>query len=137
MDGNLLVPGADLVWSASRASGAGGQNVNKVSSKVELRFNLSANRTLPERVRARLARLAGRRLDAEGRLLITSQRFRDQHRNLEDAREKLLRLIREALEEPRPRRKTRPTRASVERRLRAKTLRADVKKARQVGSPED
>jgi ribosome-associated protein len=113
-----------------RAAGPGGQNVNKVSSAVQLRFDLSRAHSLPQAVRARLARLAGSRLTRDGVLVINAQRFRSQERNRDDARARLAALIRRAAEPPRPRRATRPTAASREERLQAKARRGAVKRAR-------
>jgi ribosome-associated protein len=126
----VVVPAAALQMRAVRSSGPGGQNVNKVASRVELRVELGLVTGLSEPARARLAALARRRLDAEGRLLVTSQRTRDQHRNLADCRERVSRLIERALEPPRPRRPTRPTAASRKRRLEAKRRRSERKQAR-------
>ena len=94
-----------------RASGPGGQNVNKVSSAVQLRFNVAGSPSVPAQVKERLLRLAGRQVNAEGVLIIVARRFRTQERNRLDARERLADLIRQASERPKPRRKTAPSRA--------------------------
>src|SRR5215217_3661254 len=99
----------ELEESFIRGSGPGGQNVNKVASAVQLRFDVRRSPSLPEDVRVRLERLAGRRLTADGVIVITAQRHRTQERNREDALERLVGLIREATERPKPRRATRPT----------------------------
>lgn len=125
-----MIPGEDLTWTAVRASGPGGQNVNKVSSKVDLRFDLKATRALSARVKARLRKLARGRLDAGGRIVITSQITRNRVRNLQDARDKLAALIAEALVEPKRRRKTKPSRAAQRRRLDGKRRQSDKKRAR-------
>lgn len=126
----LIVPAAELEWVAVRSSGPGGQNVNKVSTKVELRFDLEGSVVLPESVRARLRAIARTRLDAEGKIVIASQLTRSQERNLEDAREKLAELIRQALTPPKKRRPTKPTRGAKERRLKAKRELSDKKRSR-------
>lgn len=117
-----------------QASGPGGQNVNKVATAVQLRFDVAGSRSLPDDVRARLKSLAGRRLTQDGVLVIDARRHRTQERNRQDARERLIELIRRAAERPAPRRPTRPTLASKKRRLEAKSARANIKRGR--GRPE-
>ncbi len=120
-----------------RASGPGGQNVNKVASAVQLRFNAAASPSLSDAVRRRLIRLAGRRMTAMGIIVIEARRFRSQERNREDALERLLALIRKAAQVPRPRRKTKPTKASRERRLAKKRRRGTVKRTRKPATDDD
>src|SRR3984957_14803014 len=115
-----------------RASGPGGQNVNKVASAAQLRFDAATSPSLPEPVKARLARLAGNRLTTDGVIVITARRFASQERNREDARERLVALIRRAATPPRPRRETRPSAAQREARLAAKSHRAGVKRQRRT-----
>jgi ribosome-associated protein len=133
----IVVPEAAVEWRAVRSSGPGGQNVNKVASKVELRVDLGALSGLSGPARARLAALAAGRRDADGRLLVTSQRTRDQLRNLEDVREKVKKLVERALKTPRARRLTEPSPGAVQRRLRQKKVRSVVKHARQARADDE
>jgi len=133
----VVVPAAALSLHTSRSSGPGGQNVNKVASKVELRVDLDRVEGLAEEARARLRSLAEGRLDSEGRLLVVSQRSRDQHRNLEDAREKVRALVHRALIRPRPRRPTRVTAAAKARRLAEKKRRGTHKRRRGAVRPDE
>ena len=133
----ILVPEGAIDWRAVRSSGPGGQNVNKVASKVELRVRLDSVSGLTAPARARLAALASGRLDADGRLLVTSQRTRDQLRNLEDAREKVKKLVERSLKAPRPRRLTQPGPGAIERRLKAKRQRSVVKRVRKVALDDE
>lgn len=116
----VTLPGSDLEWTAVRASGPGGQNVNKVASKIELTFDFESTVALPDAAKARLRTLAKNSLDAEGRILVVSQKTRDQGRNLDDARAKLREMIAKALTVPKARRATKPTKASKKRRVDAK-----------------
>lgn len=127
---NLDIDEKELEERFVRSSGPGGQNVNKVSTAVELRFNLADNTTIPPPAKARLVKLAGRRLTDDGVLIIQADRFRTQEMNRSDARKRLIELIAESLIAPKPRIKTKPSRGAKERRLKAKTERSGVKKLR-------
>jgi ribosome-associated protein len=130
IDARTEIPAKDLSWSAVRASGPGGQHVNRTATKVQLRFDLRGTDALSGAVKARLRAVAGGRIDADGQLLVTSQDTRDQKRNLEDARAKLAALVRAALVEPKRRRKTKPSRGAVARRLDDKRKRSEKKRER-------
>ena len=120
----------ELTWRFIRASGPGGQNVNKVASAVQLRFDAQGSASLPDAVRARLLRLARNRINSDGVLVIEARRFRTQERNREDARARLAALIARAAQAPKPRLATRPTAASKRRRAEDKRRRALLKQAR-------
>jgi ribosome-associated protein len=128
--GEVRVPASALTVHAVRASGPGGQNVNKVATKIDLRVDLEAIEGLADAALARLRVLAQSRVDAEGRLVVTSQATRNQAQNLEDARARVADLVRAALVAPRPRVKTRPSAGARRRRLAGKKQRADVKRWR-------
>jgi len=126
----LAIEDREIEESFVRAAGPGGQNVDKVATAVQLRFDVRRSRSLPDDVRARLERMAGRRLTQEGVLIITAQRYRTQERNRQDALERLVALIRRAAVRPAPRRPTKPTATARRRRLEAKSRRAGIKKLR-------
>lgn len=127
----ISIDEAELEERFIRSSGPGGQNVNKVSTAVELRFDVARSAALPSPVKVRLGRLAGRRLTDEGVLVLRADRFRTQERNREDARDRLIALIREATVVPKRRVKTRPSRGSQERRLQSKQRHGQTKRRRQ------
>lgn len=131
IDDQIAIAGWELTENFVLASGPGGQHVNKVATAVELRFDLMHSPSLPERVKSNARRVFGRKLSKEGVVVILSAKFRSQDRNREDARERLKELILEANQPPPPpRRKTKPTKGSIERRLKAKAGRSEVKKGR-------
>ncbi len=132
---DIVLPATDLRVRFSRASGPGGQNVNKVATRAALRFDLRATQALPDEVKDRLRDLAKGRITLRGDLLLTSDRFRDQARNLEDCRRKLRALVLRALVRPRPRRPTRPGPAAVKERLKTKRRQGERKAERR--SPID
>ena len=126
---SLQINERDLQIDFIRASGPGGQNVNKVATAVQLRFNVNAA-SLPDEIKTRLIRLAGNRITGEGVLLIEAKRFRTQEQNREDAIRRFVELVRKSLVKPKSRRKTKPTQASKEERLKEKKRRGEIKKLR-------
>jgi len=133
----ILIDEQEVHIEFVRASGPGGQNVNKVSTAVQLRFDVHHSDSLPADVRARLLRSGGRRMTAEGMLVIEAKRYRTQEQNRQDAIERLVSLVRKAAQPPAARKKTRPTAASKMRRLEAKRYRSQVKRLRRDRSGED
>ena len=126
----------EITFSFIRSSGPGGQNVNKVATAAQLRFDVKNSLSLPEAVKKRLIRLGGSRITDDGVLNITAQRFRTQERNRIDGLERLTTLIRKAATPPKPRRKTRPPKKSIEKRIQNKKNRSRIKKLRQTHSDD-
>jgi len=127
---HIQIPENELEETFVRASGPGGQNVNKVASAVQLRYNTGISNALSGEVKQRLLRLAGSRATSEGVIVIEAKRYRDQEKNRADARERLAALIRRALERPKPRKRTKPSRASIQKRLDEKKQRGEKKSLR-------
>ena len=127
---DISIDESELAESFILSSGPGGQNVNKVASAVQLRFDAAGSPSLPDEVKQRLLKLAGKRATREGVVILVARSSRRQERNREEARERLIALIRQATEVPMPRRATRPTRGSVERRIEKKIIRSRTKRTR-------
>ena len=128
----LAIPENEIQIDFIRSTGPGGQNVNKVATAAQLRFDIAHSPSLPDDIRQRLIRQAGKRVTGEGILIITARRFRSQEQNRQDAIERLVGLIRKATERPKPRLKTKPTVAAKHRRLEAKRHRSQIKRRRQT-----
>lgn len=134
---SVLIPAGELSWTAVRSGGPGGQNVNKVSSKIDLRFDLPASTALSAEVKTRLGVLCKNQLDAQGRVIIVSQQTRDREQNLSLAREKLAELVRAAMVKPKARKKTKPSRGATERRLAGKKADSQKKAERSKGRGDE
>jgi ribosome-associated protein len=133
----LNIPDAELTFTFARSAGPGGQHVNKVNTKATLRWDVSNSPSLPDDVRGRFLAKYPRRINKEGRLVLSSQRFRDQHRNVSDCLEKLRELLLAVESSPRRRKKTAPTKSSRERRLADKQQLAEKKQRRQAVKPDE
>jgi len=136
INNEIAIPRSELLFTFVRSSGPGGQNVNKVASKAVLRWNAAQSKALPDAVRARLMSQVARRLTESGELVLNSQRYRDQARNIDDCLAKLTTLVLAAARRPKPRRKTKPTKASREARIANKRATANKKQQRKF-SPDD
>ena len=135
--GDIVIDESELQWEFVRSGGPGGQNVNKVATAVQLRFDVAGSKALPPEVKERLIRIAGRRMTSEGTLLIKAQRFRSQDRNRADALSRLREIIAEAIKKPKRRIRTRPTASSRMQRLESKRKMASKKGLRHAASPEE
>ena len=131
---DIAIPDDELEWKFIRSSGPGGQNVNKVASAVQLRFLLPINSSLPVGARNRLRRIAGQKINDDGTILISARSERSQDQNKRDALERLAELVKSAMIEPKIRKKTRPTKASKERRIDTKKRRGNTKQGRSTQS---
>jgi ribosome-associated protein len=127
---DLLIPSSEIVMTAIRSRGAGGQNVNKLATAIHLRFDIGASAALPEDVKAKLIACSDQRINRDGTIVIKAQRFRSQDKNREDALQRLRLLIRKALTEQKPRKKTRPSRRSIANRLDHKSRKGQLKRMR-------
>lgn len=136
INAHLRIPDDEFEWTYVRSGGPGGQNVNKVASKAVLRWDVAGSPSLPDDVKARLRARQANRITAEGELVLTSQRYRDQERNRQDCLDKLREMVARAAARPKVRRKTKPTRGSQEARLRTKKRRAATKAGRRRGADE-
>ena len=137
LTGDIVIDESELQWEFVRSGGPGGQNVNKVATAVQLRFDVKGSQSLPQEIKERIRRIAGRRMTSDGTLLIKAQRFRSQERNRVDALERLQEIIGEALRKPKRRIRTRPTTSSRMQRLESKRKRAAKKGMRHAASPEE
>ena len=135
INSNITIKSSELHFDFVRSSGPGGQNVNKVASAVQLRFDIRNSTSIPERIKPKLIKLAGKRVTSDGILVLDARTSRSQSQNREEALQRLRSLVLKALHKPKPRLKTRPTRASIEKRLRNKKARGKVKRLR--GDVED